>query len=391
MGKIKEFAPFDGRDFEYIESYLCDMAKKGLVLERYGLCYAEFKESEPIQRRFRIVPKLQRMVTDEEIELYKESGWNYLGKKWGSGLNIFYTDNEDAPELFTDMGSFRSYAKGYALWSIAIIIIALYFIFESMFDSVIFYGSTGGIIHTFTEAGMVASVTFALMILSVIVLCALVIISSIKIMKRILKKEEIRHNVPYIRKLKFKIRTVKFAIAMILIMSIVIYANGFIIWNFGGANYEKEYNGINPVSMEVIDSENWQPVQKIIDTDDFGNEYVDFFVDKKDNFMIEYTNVHAQVNDIYYFANYCEARSEKIAEQWLIEDINYDTDFKLQADDIAMDRPLPEGIDYIGFYINEWDNQIVYVRAGKINERVEYSGKEDLREYVDVIINDVLN
>ena len=89
MGKIKEFAPFDGRDFEYIESYLCDMAKKGLVLERYGLCYAEFKESEPIQRRFRIVPKLQRMVTDEEIELYKESGWNYLGKKWGSGLNIF--------------------------------------------------------------------------------------------------------------------------------------------------------------------------------------------------------------------------------------------------------------------------------------------------------------
>ena len=60
------------------------------------------------------------------------------------------------------------------------------------------------------------------------------------------------------------------------------------------------------------------------------------------------------------------------------------------VDDIAMDIPLPEGIDYIGFYINEWDNQIVYVRAGKINERVAYRGDEDLREYVDVIIDDVV-
>lgn len=390
MGTIKEFTLFNECDFQYMESYMCDKARQGLLLTHFGLFSAEFIESEPSNRRYRIIPNINRKVKDEEISLCAESGWIYLGKKSGTGLNIFYTDNEDAPEIFTDKKSFKTYAETYALSHVLSLIVFLWLGYLVLFKHNVFV-TAGGPVHTIIELGIPFCCVIASVILISIVNLIHGILATIRAMRRIMNSEDIEHDLPYTKRLKFNTVSFKATIALVLIMFVGVYIYDFIMWNFNSTNYESEYDGHHPVSMEEIDYENWQPVQKIIETNDFGNEFVDFFVDKKENSMIAYTNVHAQANDVYYFANYCEARSEKIAEQWLIEDISYDTDFKFQADDIAMDIPLPEGIDYIGFYINEWDNHIVYVRAGKINERVEYSGKEDLREYVDVIINDVLN
>lgn len=390
MGTIKEFALFNECDFQYMESYMCDKAGQGLLLTHFGMFSAEFIESEPSNRRYRIIPKINRKVRDEEISLCAESGWTYLGKKSGTGLNIFYTDNEDAPEIFTDKKSFKSYAEAYALSHVLSVIVFLWLGYLILFKHNVFV-TAGGPVHTIIELGIPFCCVIASVILISIVNLIYGIWGTVRAMRRIMNSESISHDIPYKNRLKFSTVTFKATIALVIIMFVSVYIYDFVMWNFNSTNYESEYDGQHPVSMEVIDFENWQPVQEIIDNDDFGNENVDFFVDKKDNFMIEYTNIHAYANDVNYFANYCEARTEKIAEQWLIEDIYYDTDFELSAEDVAMDIPLPQGIDYIGFYINEWDNQIIYVRAGKINERIAYVGEEDLREYVDVIINDVLN
>ena len=99
-------------------SFLCapkydkNMAKSGLFLKKWSGFFAEFDVKEPKETRYRIVPK---SVEKEEIEIFNGSGWDYVCSKGVSGeLSVFCTDDETAPELFTDMGSYKIYMKKFA-------------------------------------------------------------------------------------------------------------------------------------------------------------------------------------------------------------------------------------------------------------------------------------
>lgn len=102
--------PCSKYDIAGMESWLEDMAAKGLYLDRDGLFlgFATFVKDTPDQLRFRLeatdTPGGLFSPThdpeDEVIELHQLMGWHYRGR-WGQ-FHIYASDDPDAPELHTD-------------------------------------------------------------------------------------------------------------------------------------------------------------------------------------------------------------------------------------------------------------------------------------------------
>lgn len=102
--------PCSKYDIAGMESWLEDMAAKGLFLDRDGLFlgFATFVQSSPEQLRFRLEATdtpggLFASTNDPEeevIELHRMMGWQYRGR-WGQ-FHIYVTGDPGAPELHTD-------------------------------------------------------------------------------------------------------------------------------------------------------------------------------------------------------------------------------------------------------------------------------------------------
>lgn len=102
--------PCSKYDIAGMESWLEDMAEKGLYLDRDGLFlgFATFVQDEPDRLRFRLEAtdttgslfSPTHDPEDEVIELHQMMGWHYRGR-WGQ-FHIYVTDDPDAPELHTD-------------------------------------------------------------------------------------------------------------------------------------------------------------------------------------------------------------------------------------------------------------------------------------------------
>lgn len=97
-------------DVAGMESWLEDMAQKGLFLERDGLFlgFATFVRGEPETLRFRLEAtdtngglfSPTHDPPEEILELHYPMGWSYRGR-WGQ-FHIYTTNDPDAPELHTD-------------------------------------------------------------------------------------------------------------------------------------------------------------------------------------------------------------------------------------------------------------------------------------------------
>lgn len=102
--------PCSKYDIAGMESWLEDMAAKGLYLDRDGMFFgfATFVHGQPQQLRFRLEAtvnakgKLSSVTEPEEetVELHRMMGWDYRGR-WGQ-FHIYVTADPDAPELHTD-------------------------------------------------------------------------------------------------------------------------------------------------------------------------------------------------------------------------------------------------------------------------------------------------
>lgn len=102
--------PCSKYDIAGMESWLEDMAAKGLFLDRDGLFlgFATFVQDAPERLRFRLEAtdttgglfSPTHDPEDEVIELHQLMGWRYRGR-WGQ-FHIYVTGDPDAPELHTD-------------------------------------------------------------------------------------------------------------------------------------------------------------------------------------------------------------------------------------------------------------------------------------------------
>ena len=107
--RIKKPCPFNNYEFDYEESWLNGLAHDGLLLSKEGRFSYEFEESDNHCRRYRIIPKKHEEFSDEELQLFQDSGWHMQLES--DDKTYFYSDDPDAPDLFTDEESYRNYLK----------------------------------------------------------------------------------------------------------------------------------------------------------------------------------------------------------------------------------------------------------------------------------------
>ena len=124
MGKQKnrvtKWSPVSPMDFPRFESWLEEMAGKGLLVHRvqqnlFSLARVKFRRDEPHpHRRYRVCPAQGQQQAREEpsqelLELYAGAGWTYegsFGRSWTT-LYLFSSDDPEAQEPYTDPDSLR--------------------------------------------------------------------------------------------------------------------------------------------------------------------------------------------------------------------------------------------------------------------------------------------
>ena len=106
--RVYRICPCNSWNIEAIQSWLEDMAAKGLFLEKDGLHWKvfSFERKSPQKVKYRLdVAKKHKSddeseVTFDEKELYRSMGWEYL-VHYGD-FNIYRSTEMDAPELNTE-------------------------------------------------------------------------------------------------------------------------------------------------------------------------------------------------------------------------------------------------------------------------------------------------
>ena len=106
---VYRYPPCPDHDVEAMESWLSDMAAKGLVLTRDGFFFGFgiFEKTEPKTMRYRLEAAkytsstLNEFMPEEEAqELYEAMGWRYVAAR--GNFHIYCTDDPKARELHTD-------------------------------------------------------------------------------------------------------------------------------------------------------------------------------------------------------------------------------------------------------------------------------------------------
>ena len=125
------------------ESWFADMAAEGLHLNRMKLLRAQFVKGEPKKMRYRIDVSIKKRITPEQIQMYAESGWDYVTSN--NFFHVFSSPVErNAPELHTDPAeqSYTLKELDKKLAKNAIIVAGALILMIGMLTSIWFLGGT---------------------------------------------------------------------------------------------------------------------------------------------------------------------------------------------------------------------------------------------------------
>lgn len=131
---VRKFTPMDPYDCIALESWLEDMARKGLILQKFRPLFCTFERGEPAGLRYRVEP--WRRSWDEDppqamLDLYEELGWEQAGQA-GRDFLLFSARDPAAPEPHTDpetqLSQWRRVRRSLlwnALWTAVLLVPAL--------------------------------------------------------------------------------------------------------------------------------------------------------------------------------------------------------------------------------------------------------------------------
>lgn len=147
MKKIRKFLPLSIYDIPGIESWLEEQANAGLF-PVFLDGWAAFEHTGVPGTRFRLEPwgKVGAAPSEEQLELYRQAGWEYA-LTVGRVYFLFYTTDRDAVELYSDHQSrgqslerlekrLQHYRRvRTAIWSVlGLLLVWVLFFFRSKFD-----------------------------------------------------------------------------------------------------------------------------------------------------------------------------------------------------------------------------------------------------------------
>ena len=406
--KIKQkICYFDLADIYQEQNWLEDLARKGLLLTYTGYLIYDFAYGEPTERRYRILPEKRKKIEQEELDIYESCGWTCVRGTHAS--TVFYTDDQNAPEPFTDAVTEKKYYVKRLLYTF-ITTIALTFCILMNLDL-----NTNGFVFNPIEAYYQLADQLSPFICLYLVICPLLVLFSLTIVFKYarliwqLKREAFK------RTSGFKVRRY---VNMILINAIIALIVGLFIYvvfvpdkRIMTSSFKEAlaYKDAELVRFSEFDPSAWDEVRANMIVRD-GNKNIDnpditYETSYDRNIMMTkmssedlsapsrtYTREKSGGNLMYHVQLY-KAKSAKIAARFMpsnienqLEGMNFDVSKKRIRDM----RFKYDGLDYAAYirasekdeFAYELGTQMLFLRKGNKYVVVAYSGPIDLKSKV---------
>lgn len=400
--KLK-YGPFGIVDMFYKQNWLEYQARKGLLLANDNLFTCRFTVDEPRDRRYRILPYKPSKTTQEELDLYASSGWHLI---YGFGsVMIFYTDDPDAPEPFTDVQSQHKYYRKSLItnfiWMLILFAESLFSISRSaqgftISPSALLYSNadqpSSSLAMTFIGIPLALLFWFQYMF------------TYISILNRNRKKDF--YGATGFR-LKYYVNVTCITTIMVLVLwSIIDIPRTLDITSSGDFTQALKYKGNEIVRFSEFDPDTWKTVYKKIEYyNDSNGDMITFDVNQDKTLMMprmvseelevdrDIKNDEDTVTDLYYRVNLYKAKSSKIATEFMkynSKNALEESDIKVSNKSIDKFRFDYEGLDYAAYIVDEKKandttakrDQLLFLRKGNKYVSVSYYGPIDLKSKV---------
>ena len=400
--KLK-YGPFGIVDMFYKQNWLEYQARKGLLLANDNLFTCRFTVDEPRDRRYRILPYKPSKTTQEELDLYASCGWHLI---YGFGsVMIFYTDDPDAPEPFTDVQSQHKYYRKSLItnfiWMLILFAESLFSISRSaqgftISPSALLYSNadqpSSSLAMTFIGIPLALLFWFQYMF------------TYISILNRNRKKDF--YGATGFR-LKYYVNVTCITTIMVLVLwSIIDIPRTLDITSSGDFTQALKYKGNEIVRFSEFDPDTWKTVYKKIEYyNDSKGDMITFDVNQDKTLMMprmvseelevdrDIKNDEDTVTDLYYRVNLYKARSSKVASEFMkynSKNALEESDIKVSNKSIDKFRFDYEGLDYAAYIVDEKKtndttakrDQLLFLRKGNKYVSVSYYGPIDLKSKV---------
>lgn len=398
---------FDLADIYQEQNWLEDLARKGLLLTYTGYLIYDFAYGEPTERRYRILPEKRKKIEQEELDIYESCGWTCVRGTHAS--TVFYTDDQNAPEPFTDAVTEKKYyVKRLFSALISSIVTAIYILW-------ILRPSSKGFVLNPVDFYYQLADQLSPFICLYLVICPLLVLFSLTIVFKYarliwqLKREAFK------RTSGFKVRRY---VNMILINAIIVLLVGLFIYvifvpdkRIMTSSFKEAlaYKDAELVRFSEFDPSAWDEVRANMIVRD-GNKNIDnpditYETSYDRNIMMTkmssedlsapsrtYTRDKSWGNLMYHVQLY-KAKSAKIAARFMpsnienqLEGMNFDVSKKRIRDM----RFKYDGLDYAAYirasekdeFAYELGTQMLFLRKGNKYVVVAYSGPIDLKSKV---------
>ena len=400
--KLK-YAPFGIIDMFYKQNWLEYQARKGLLLANDNLLTCRFTVDEPRDRRYRILPYKPSKTTQEELDLYASSGWHLI---YGFGsVMIFYTDDPDAPEPFTDVQSQHKYYRKSLITNfitMAILLADVFFIISRSLQG--FTLSPSELLYSSADQPL-SSVVMSLIGLPLALLYWFqYMFTYISILNKNRKKDY--YGTSGFRLKYYTNATLFITLTVLLLWSIVDIPRTVDVSSSGDFTEALKYKGNEIVRFSEFDPDTWRTLYKKIEYyHDGKGDMITFDVNQDKTLMMprmvseelevdrDIKNDEDTVTDLYYRVNLYKAKSSKIATEFMkynSKNALEESDIKVSNKSIDKFRFDYEGLDYAAYIVDEKKandttakrDQLLFLRKGNKYVSVSYYGPIDLKSKV---------
>ena len=400
--KLK-YDPFGIVDMFYKQNWLEYQARKGLLLANDNLLTCRFTVDEPRDRRYRILPYKHSKTTQEELDLYASCGWHLI---YGYGsVMIFYTDDPDAPEPFTDVQSQHKYYRKSLITNFITMAILLVNAFFSISQSLQgFTLSPSALLYSSADKPL-SSVVMNLVGLPLALLFWFqYMFTYIGLLNRSRKKDY--YGASGFRLKYYTNATLFITLTVLLLWSIVDIPRTVDVSSSGDFTEALKYKGNEIVRFSEFDPDTWRTLYKKIEYyHDGKGDMITFDVNQDKTLMMprmvseelevdrDIKNDEDTVTDLYYRVNLYKAKSSKIATEFMkynSKNALEESDIKVSNKSIDKFRFDYKDLDYAAYIVDEKKandttakrDQLLLLRKGNKYVSVSYYGPIDLKSKV---------
>jgi hypothetical protein len=400
--KLK-FDPFSVVDMFYKQNWLEYQARKGLLLANDNLFTCRFTVDEPRDRRYRILPYKHSKTTQEELDLYASCGWHLI---YGSGsAMIFYTDDPDAPEPFTDVQSQHKYYRKSLITDFIFMLIIFADLFFSISRSIQgFTISPSELLYSSADQPLSSIVINFVGLPLALLFYFQYIFTYISILNRSRKKDF--YGASGFRLKYYVNATFIITLIVLVLWSIIDIPRTVDNSSSGDFTEALKYKGNEIVRFSEFDPDTWKTVYKKIEYyHDGEGDMITFDVNHDKTLLMprmvsemlevdrDTKNDEDTVMELYYSVKLYKAKSSKIAAEFM--KYNYknaleESDIKVSNKSLDKYRFDYEGLDYAAYIVDEKKandttakrDQLLFLRKGSTYVYVSYYGPIDLKSKV---------